>query len=38
MMRRTIRDYFGWSLASGDKRRRSFVECLKPRGYDIKNG
>jgi hypothetical protein len=38
MMRRIMRDYFGWSLASGEKRRRTFVECLKPRGYDIKNG
>lgn len=34
-VRKAIRDYFGWSLASADKRRQVFVACLKPRGYEI---
>jgi hypothetical protein len=29
-----IRDYLGWS-ANADKRRQFYVDCLKPRGYDI---
>jgi hypothetical protein len=31
---KAIRDYVGWS-ANADKRRQVFVDCLKPRGYDI---
>jgi hypothetical protein len=34
-VRKAIRDYFGWSLSSSEKRRRVFVGCLKPRGYEI---
>jgi hypothetical protein len=34
-VRKAIRDYFGWSLASSDRRRQVFVGCLKPRGYEI---
>jgi len=32
---KAIRDYIGWSLADSEKRRQVFVDCLKPRGYDI---
>jgi len=31
---KAVRDYVGWS-ANADKRRQVFVDCLKPRGYDI---
>ena len=31
---KAIRDFVGWS-ANADKRRQVFVDCLKPRGYNI---
>jgi hypothetical protein len=34
-VRKAMRDYVGWSLVNGDKRRQSFIGCLRPRGYDI---
>lgn len=34
-IRKAIRDYVGWSLASADKRQQAFIACLRPRGYDI---
>lgn len=34
-VRKALRDYVGWSLASSDKRQQSFIACLRPRGYEI---
>ena len=31
---KAIRDFVGWT-ANADKRRQVFVDCLKPRGYNI---
>ena len=31
---KAIRDFVGWS-ANADRRRQVFVDCLKPRGYNI---
>jgi hypothetical protein len=36
MISRWIRDNLGWSWKhNAEKRRQFFVDCLKPRGYDI---
>jgi len=35
MVGKAVRDNLGWSWGSVTKRRQVFVDCLKPRGYDI---
>jgi len=35
LVRSWIRDHLGWTWGTANKRRQVFVDCLKPRGYEI---
>lgn len=38
LVRSLIREHLGWTWGTAAKRRQVFVDCLKPRGYEIGKG